>query len=471
MSNSIPPFNMTTYAVITPRITGMISAISSFLIIYVIFKSKSKLGTIYHRILFAMSCADILGSLATALTTLPMPKRFPVGIEVDSYDEWNVTRLGNTQTCEAQGFCWVFGLITMLFYNGSLCMYYACAIAFRMSDAKIRKFVEPVLHLVPLALGLVIAVIPLFQKRYNPTGWESWCTIVTIGCSSSEPECWRGYYDGGNDSVRIASVVGIGSLIIVVVVSLLMVIFKVFMLDRRLASMSRFNPEFHGIESNNDNAKVVTIQASAYIFALVLALVFPVMDATARHTAQPPTLYANLKLFFMPLVGFFNFIIFIYHKVYILQKAAEGNTLCSDTFWEIVLDLLNGEADEPMFISRISMIQFDDQLNNLQLKVNNEYGEEMLSYSAGSQWQKDDSSKQVVNHEDEGGEGSQEEHRTSTSDDMYVGNPPTSIVDLHGSSMPSTSQGLSFQSKSTGTGTYNDGIRMNDDMSMFGLSV
>jgi hypothetical protein len=130
----------------------------------------------------------------------------------------------------------------------------------------------------------------------------------------------------------------------------------------------------------------------------------------------------------------------------------------------------NGDADEPaVFISRISMIQFDDQLNNLQMKVNNEYGEELLSDSARSQWQKDDSSKQVVDHE-EGCEGSQEEHRiTSTSDDKYVGNPPTtSIADLHGSSMPSTSQGLSFQSKSTGTS--NDGIGMNVDMSMFGLS-
>ena len=56
------------------------------------------------------------------------------------------------------------------------------------------------------------------------------------------------------------------------------------------------------------------------------------MDAIARHTAQPPTLYANLKLCFMPFVGFFNFIICIYHKVHVLQKAAGDD---SGTFLEI----------------------------------------------------------------------------------------------------------------------------------------
>jgi len=62
------------YAAAVPKITGSISAVSSSLIIYLICRSKPKLSTIYHRIMFCMSVADILASTAMALTTLPMPR-------------------------------------------------------------------------------------------------------------------------------------------------------------------------------------------------------------------------------------------------------------------------------------------------------------------------------------------------------------------------------------------------------------
>jgi len=114
--------------------------------------------------MFAISIADILGSVAMGLTTLPMPK--DTGTD---HDDFGGTALGNTQTCEAQGFFFVFGVTTMFGYNAMLCVYYTCAIASKMKEEQIARGVEPWLHIIPLVLGLAYAVPPLFTQMYNPT--------------------------------------------------------------------------------------------------------------------------------------------------------------------------------------------------------------------------------------------------------------------------------------------------------------
>jgi hypothetical protein len=70
--NTVDPWE-TDYAALVPRFTGSLSAVSSALIIYVILRSEARLSSIYHRIMFGMSLADICGSIAMALTSLPMP--------------------------------------------------------------------------------------------------------------------------------------------------------------------------------------------------------------------------------------------------------------------------------------------------------------------------------------------------------------------------------------------------------------
>ena len=67
----------TAYAAILPRFTGGLSAFLSLLIIHVIFRSQKRLDTIYHRIMVGLSIANVVGSLAIALTSLPMPREMP----------------------------------------------------------------------------------------------------------------------------------------------------------------------------------------------------------------------------------------------------------------------------------------------------------------------------------------------------------------------------------------------------------
>ncbi len=117
----IPPSWPTTCIAIVPRLTGILSAVSSSLIIFLIFRSASRISTIYHRIMFAMSIFDIMGSIAMSFTSILMPKEMPLEKELGMLS-WPGARYGNTFTCDVQGFLATFGPTCMTGYNIALCL-------------------------------------------------------------------------------------------------------------------------------------------------------------------------------------------------------------------------------------------------------------------------------------------------------------------------------------------------------------
>ena len=166
------------FAIIAPTINGSISALSSSLIIFFIARSKVRLSTIYHRIMFGMSIVNFLGALAMGLTTLPTPKDLPPGWEES--DGLAGNRLGNALTCRAQGFVYIFGMVSMSIYYACISVYYTCAIAFKIKEKIIAKYIEPILHILPLGIALLLATLPLKFDWYHATAYVSWCTV----CSS-----------------------------------------------------------------------------------------------------------------------------------------------------------------------------------------------------------------------------------------------------------------------------------------------
>jgi hypothetical protein len=162
-------------AAIVQSLAGSISTISSILIIYIIFISPTKLSSIYHRIILGLSITEILFDVSYALATLPMPS--PGDYWTDSYNVQG-TRLGNTYTCTAQGFFFTFGSISSYLYHCfSLTVYYLCSIGFKMKTETMVKYVEPMLHALPISAGLLLALPPLFQGQYNASNEWQWCDI------------------------------------------------------------------------------------------------------------------------------------------------------------------------------------------------------------------------------------------------------------------------------------------------------
>lgn len=297
------------YAALVPRISGSISAVSSSLIIYLIFRSKAKLTTIYHRIMFGMSVADVMASTAMALTTLPMPTNDdPIWVGQPIFWE-EQTKLGNVQTCAVQGFAFYSGINIMFAYNGSLCGYYACAIAFRLQEEQIRKRIEPWIHGVPLIIGLAPAISISMHRMYMVTMNESWCTV--------------GNNSGIHFQTQILSMAFIiipCTLIWFVLISLILVIRRVWK-NGRILDQANSHGDIHiveeeRIEEAHHNTKLIIAQSLGYFGAFLLTLTFP----SVRNIYQGSLSYASitnlnrLYLVFTPLQGFFNFIIFLWHK-------------------------------------------------------------------------------------------------------------------------------------------------------------
>jgi len=368
------PFNPwgTDFVSFAPRFSGGLSAISSSLIIYIIVRSETRLSSIYHRIMFGMSLADICGSIAMALTSLPMPSYMPQE-EVFGY-RWAGTRLGNTYTCNAQGFFSTFGVSCMLHYNSMLCVYYACAIAFTMKERNIKKYVEPILHGFPLLAGLSHSVPPFFYELYNP-GIKAypWCGPYPYPdeCFVTENvTCIRGSLRAAK-VFEIFFVMTVSYLFITITFSLGMVIWKVVLMDRMMMKISKLSDEHNhrGVElmlEKHRNTKAVLIQAFSYIVALLLGVIPPLLLLTgAIKVTQVKTsiVFGHLTLVLFPLQGFFNCLIFVCFKVYNYHRIQPDISSC-----QIIGILFCTSSHEPCVISRISIVnkdhEFEDECNN-----------------------------------------------------------------------------------------------------------
>lgn len=159
-----------------PRASATVSLISSSIIIYIILRSLTRLNSIYHRIMFGMSVGDIMMSLAVAFTHLAMPKP-GISEAVDiMFDESDPSRrIGTVGTCDLQGFFFIVGANVNYMYFGTLSCYYYCVIVKTMKDKTIRERVEPLIHLIPVSVGLFSGIIFYIIGAYNPG--LAWCTM------------------------------------------------------------------------------------------------------------------------------------------------------------------------------------------------------------------------------------------------------------------------------------------------------
>ena len=314
-----------------------------------------------------------------ALTSWPAPSHMPLEEEFGlEFAWWAGARLGNTQTCNAQGFFFNFGVSTQRAYEGALCGYYACVIVFRMHENTIRKRVEPVLHIWAIGGGLLLALLPLSVDLYNPVLSQLWCFSMPYPqmClfESSGVECIR----GSKESHRIfvlALISRVSADVIVIVVCLLLIVWKVISIDRQLAFYEKTLHRLYRrsaevalsiVEIRQQSTKAVLLQSCAYGMVFVVSLLFPILSKLSV-SANRRAVWEVLSTIFDPLHGFFNFLIFIGHKVYNYRKVNTDKSIC-----QALNKLFCTSEAEPMFISRIAMVKDD---HNVQIYLEDELGE------------------------------------------------------------------------------------------------
>lgn len=310
---------------ILPRLTGFISALASLTIIYIISTSSKKYSSIYHRIMTALSIINLFVSIAMGLTTLPMPKNNEI---IDSYGLQGL-KLGNFNTCTAQGFIVFFGMVASYSYLSSLCIYHTYTISYSIPGSNVIKVIEPLFHIFPLVLGFALSLPYVFFQQYNPSPSELWCTVQRLPhlCTSTNTntndeapeECVRGHV--WCDTVVDASIYSF------LVVNYLVICACLYSIISQFRKQSRLIEQYlqrhirglsttlaHQLQMRNTKAKVAIFQLIAYVLASCITVAFQILTSIGFLTGAVDDYYPVLKLLkvtLQPLQGCFHFIIFV----------------------------------------------------------------------------------------------------------------------------------------------------------------
>jgi hypothetical protein len=356
MSDTImDSFYFTKTGIIIPTVTGVISFLSSMIIISIVLRSMNGIKTTYHRIILGMSCADCLTSFAIALTTIPMPKDVIYPFQMPSY--------GNVATCEAQGLIYMTANAISFSMNGILNIYYLCTLRYNMSEKTFRCYLEIPLYIVTLLISTIPAVTLMEQDLLNPNPTDPYCVINTypLNCTNADnPECRGGGGGGASNAMYIFTIL-LGFVTLMITMALVVHSFYRNKQKLRKAVESNEFKEDDGAYADLQYAQetfgIMTRQALLYIAAFFITWIFVFVHIvfTQYGNGAEKGLLPVLRMIFQPLQGFFNLIIFAYHKISMVLRSDE--------------DLTFVEALDEVFLHP-NTLQDTVQIHNLEMVFN-----------------------------------------------------------------------------------------------------
>ncbi len=337
---------------------GSLSAVCSILIMYIILRSSPEArNSVYHIIMFFMSFWDAIASSAIAFNTIPMPSN------VYEVYPFAGKALGTITTCELQGFLIQMATLFVFGSNTTLNMYYVCTFRYSMAEEKFKRLIMPVMLAFYTAISVGIPTSALRMDLINPSQYGNYCLPMSqypYGCSSdlylldddkrsmgvgeefqgesTKIACIRGSDSINFETISLMLYSVIGGTFFIMVTSLTLVVATVFdaelgirrsrrsrraLRDGELeaAALDDDSPINRQVQEIDDfkRTKAIFIQAMMYVSAFLLTWIWMIIFRANAGT-QSNTL-SFLGLFFRPLQGFFNTIIFVYQKVHILRRS------------------------------------------------------------------------------------------------------------------------------------------------------
>ncbi|KAL7472028.1 hypothetical protein ACHAXS_012350 [Conticribra weissflogii] len=256
-----------------PKFTATLSFVGSTFIFQDVALHKRSCHRVYDRLVFGLSCSDMVASVVNILSTWPMPEGTP-GVFLAS---------GTTQTCTAQGFFAELGNMATPLYNASLCLYYLLLFRQGWTEDMIRTRAEPIMHIMPTTVAFTISILGIPFQLYNNSGWLCWIAAYPVGCQQTGT-CTRGEYA---DTFRWIHYSFIWSAISFVTLGMYAIYRKVQteesnIISRRLA----YDQDADDIVRSNKKARKVAIQAALFVGALYLTWIFTTGFSTPSFTSD-----------------------------------------------------------------------------------------------------------------------------------------------------------------------------------------
>jgi len=355
--------------------TASLSATASLLIIFIIFRSKTKMKSVYHRIMFGMSFFDILQSVAMAITTVPMPKDM-------IYQQFEGLIVGTDVSCRAQGFMFIFGSMASTTYNAVLCWYYLCVLHFQLQDETIRRHIEPFFfHVLPIAYGATVASLSWTFDLIHPSPLSPWCSAMAYPYwCTDESDCLHreGYGSGRTLVLRTASLSFLSFLFVTTVISLIVVVVSVYLRERSFKkTVNDVTTEldarsYRRIQVYREDLTITkyTMKLSLYYVAALLAVYMipfirsvSLTNSAKSSTAETSAVLQLIHVLLRPSQGVFNLLIFANHKIWALRRQQKYRIM---TFrYLLIFVVLCGEEAEEMPLSSLELVRRQDMINNL----------------------------------------------------------------------------------------------------------
>jgi len=322
-----------------PICSGFLSIIGSTSIVVMMLRSTNKrLSVTYGRLVFGMSCMDIIQSLAYCFSTIPSPS--------DSDTHWS--SYGTTLTCSIQGwFLFTGGVGTTLYYC-SLCIYYVLMIAKRdITESTIKNKVEPFLHFIPLAYSITVGFFLGVTKHFNNAGTVCWIASLPRDCLQLEDvECIR-----GKNAYRYRLLLQATPVIIVFFIIITCMIILICAVDKQVKRMEKYEPvqenRLQGSLSPRTSAMIqqredTKVQGLLYIGAFFCTFLFPLIhQLTYILSGHLYYILFILQNIFSPLQGFFNFIVYIRPHIKELSKDYPDMS-----FFQVFMKAMQSKGDE-----------------------------------------------------------------------------------------------------------------------------
>lgn len=296
--------SITWWIVWIPRFTGTLSAFSSSMIIYYIittFQSCRKKPNC--RLLLALSVIDVIQSIAFTTSSAPMPKGDYFGA------------IGNDTSCSIQGFFIHLGFAVPC-YNASLCLFFFLTVCRNYDPEVFIKKIEPFCHIFALGYPTVSAIICASLGLFNGNGSGNFCWLYDV--------------DKPFRSYMVSSLAGgVPTSVSLIVIVYTMISINKFVLKRHRASRrhSFTGHETPAMEAIKQNARTQAILFSSAFFLTYIWCTVSIIMNVMGVADRANDLVLLAQSIFLPLQGFWNFIIFARPMVQKLRRRLPDLTL------------------------------------------------------------------------------------------------------------------------------------------------
>mmetsp|Transcript_8516 Transcript_8516/g.13125 ORF Transcript_8516/g.13125 Transcript_8516/m.13125 type:complete len:443 (-) Transcript_8516:142-1470(-) len=336
--------------VIIRSIGGLISVISSIVLIIMLRRSKKGFSSIAHRLLLGICISDIIYSLPYVLFNVHAPRE-------NEYVSWNAK--GNLTTMVLGYVINVFGMNCAWGYLASLNVHYYMLIRCEKNQS-IQIKAEAYLHLIPIILSTIITAIFLFTKSINDLGGASWYgkNDILPHCQTEKDNNQEEFYIDGFDIPCGRGIYNLWYLLLAnLILCFLVILISLGLIYRKLKSQETRNASYglgslrrsviNSLRSTADSSnerkacrgslksqsKAVAERAVLYTLAFSLAWIPLIITAffmaffglDLSLSAFQVILYVHSVL--NPLQGFYNLCIFMYPKVKAARNKRNGKTI------------------------------------------------------------------------------------------------------------------------------------------------